>query len=532
MPKRFRTFVFAILGALFVVNCAKRGTITGGAKDETPPKFVKAFPPNFSTNFKKEEIKIYFDEFITLKDPSKQIIVSPPMDPPPSILPLGGASKFISIKFEDTLIDNTTYSINFGESVVDNNEGNPLSFFRYIFSTGNQLDSLRISGTVKDALAKKPEAYITVALYEINENFKDSLVYKEVPRYVTNTLDSIGFELQNLRKGRYKLIALKDKSTNYTYQPKQDKIGFYEIQVNLPEDTAKVFNITVFKEVLDFKLSKPKQVSKNEIIFGYEGLLEDPKIKILSKTPENFETRILKDKEKDTLHYWFKPFFKADSLVFEVTNGKNFKDTIVARFKDQYKDSLKLSTNYNRSLPFNEEYKIVSNTPIETIDQSKITLMDKDTVAVPFKVSLDKTQNEASILFERKEENKYELQLLPEAIKDYVGNVNDSLSFQVTTRKLSDYGKVFLELKDIEAFPIIVQVTNDKGDVIAEKYVESQKKIVFDNLKPAKYDIRVLYDANSNGKWDTGNFLKGIQPEKVEYYLESIDVRANWELKY
>ncbi len=531
MCKRSHTLLVTIFSLFLMVSCAKKGTISGGEKDEIPPKFIKANPPNFSTNFNRDEIRIYFDEYVKLKDPQKQIIISPPMDPKPQITPLGGASKYIKIKFLDTLLENTTYSINFGQSVVDNNEGNANPFFRYVFSTGDSLDSLGIRGTVGDALEKKADPFITVALYEIDENYSDSLVFQQVPRYVTSTLDSINFNLDNLKAGKYKLIALKDAATNYTYEPKQDKIGFYEEIVTLPSDTSKVFSINLFKEILDFKALKPKQVSKNEIIFGYEGIADSMNINLLSKAPENFETRVFPDKEKDTLHYWFRPFFEADSLIFEVANGKNFRDTLVARFKDQYKDSIKLSNNVKGSLAFNEDFRIFSNTPMETIDEKLISLTDKDTIEVPFSLQLDKVKNEAIFAFERTESNSYTVELLPEAITDFIGNVNDSITINFRTKKLADYGTIFLTLQNVKKYPVLIQATDEKGNFISEKLVTKEETAIFDNLNPGKYNFRVIFDSNNNGKWDTGNFLKGIQPEKVVYFPESIEVRANWELK-
>jgi len=498
MFKRSYTLILTVFSLFLIVSCAKKGSITGGEKDEIPPKFVKSTPPNFSTNFNRNEIKIYFDEYIKLEDAQKQIIISPPMDPKPEITPLGGTSKYIKVKFLDTLLENTTYSINFGQSVVDNNEGNATPFFKYVFSTGNSLDSLSIKGTVSDALEKKADPFITVALYEINESYSDSLIFHTVPRYITSTLDSVRFDLENLKEGTYKLIALKDAASNYTFQPKQDKIGFYETLVSLPADTAKVFNLSLFKETLDFRALKPKQISKNAFIFGYEGVADSMKIKMLSKVPENFKTRIFPDKEKDTLHYWFKPFFEADSLVFEVTNTKKYRDTIVARFKDQYKDSIKISSNAKGNLGFNKDFTLFSNTPIETItiDEKQITLTDKDTVEVPFSIKLDRYKNEAKFSFERTEDNT-----------------------------------IFFTLQNVKQYPVLLQVTDEQGKFIDEKIVAKEEATVFDNLNPGKYNIRVIFDTNKNGQWDTGNFLKGIQAEKVVYYPEPIDVRANWELK-
>ncbi len=531
MNKRLEMLLLTLVLLAFVISCAKKGSITGGEKDETPPVFVKAFPPNFSTNFDKNEIRIYFDEYVKLKDAQKQIIISPPMDPPPTITPLGSAAKYIKITFEDTLLQNTTYSINFGESVEDNNEGNKYPFFRYVFSTGDFLDSLSVKGSVNNSIQKKIDPYITVALYEIDENYSDSMVFNTVPRYVTNTLDSTSFDFYNLKEGKFKLIALKDASSNYLYDPKQDKIGFHEEIITLPADTAKVFNIEIFKEISEFKALLPKQVSKNEFLFPYSGEADSMKIRLLSDAPDDFETLVLQDKEKDTLHYWFKPFFEADSLIFEVTNIKNYQDTLVPRFKDQYKDSLLVDSKFRSVLPLNENFTISANTPIDSITKEFISLTDKDTLAVPFSIELDKIKNEAQITFEKTENNAYALQMLPEAIKDFIGNVNDTINFNFRTKKLADYGTIFLTLQNVDAYPVIVEVTDEKDEVITEKIVPKEELITFDYLNPGKYYIRVILDANKNGKWDTGHFLKGIQPEEIKYFPEAIDVRANWELK-
>ena len=531
MSDRLKVIVYFFIGVVIIMSCAKRGSISGGEKDITPPKFTKATPPNYSTNFDKKEIRIYFDEYITLKDAQKQIIISPPMDPQPTITPLGGASKYVKIEFLDTLLENTTYSINFGESVVDNNESNPFPFFKYVFSTGNYLDSLSIKGNITDALSKVPDSYITVALYEVDEEYNDSIIYKEVPRYVTSTLDTVGFELSNLKAGAYKLVALKDASVNYTYEPKQDKIGFYERLVELPSDTATFFEFPIFKEELEFRTIKPKQTSKNSFDFGYEGVRDSMRIKMVSDTPESFESRIITQKDRDTLQYWFKPFFEVDSLIFEVSNGKYYKDVVVARFKDQYKDSLNITTLNKGNLPLNENFKLKSNTPLETINDSLITLFDKDTLSVPFSSKIDKLNNEIEINFEKTENNSYTLEILPEAVTDFIENKNDSLSFKFRTKKLADYGKVFLTLQNVKQYPVIAQLTNDKGEMLSERIVTNDKTIVFDYLDPAKYNLRVILDGNKNGKWDTGNYLKQIKPEKIIYYPEVIEVRANWELK-
>ncbi|MEL6988848.1 MAG: Ig-like domain-containing protein, partial [Bacteroidota bacterium] len=189
--------------ACALVNCAKRGSPTGGPQDSIPPSFVKAVPPNYTTSFDKEEIRIYFDEYIKLKDYQKQLIISPPLKNS-IISPQGSASKYISITITDTLAPNTTYVFNFGQSIQDNNEGNPFSSFKYVMSTGEYIDSLTVKGSIIDELEDKPDNFVSVMLYAVDSTLNDSIVFKEPPRYVTNTLDSLTtFEITNIEEGEY-----------------------------------------------------------------------------------------------------------------------------------------------------------------------------------------------------------------------------------------------------------------------------------------------------------------------------------------
>ena len=188
MNKTLSNFIFILFIALIFANCANRGTPQGGEKDVTPPTIEKSEPENFNINFDQKEIRIYFDEYIKIKDVQKQLIISPPMKTQPEITPLGNASKYISIKIFDTLQPNTTYAFNFGNSISDNNEENPFPFYRYVFSTGNYIDSLSVNGQIFDALNRKPDTFVSVGLYEVDSTFNDSIVYKENPKYITNTL--------------------------------------------------------------------------------------------------------------------------------------------------------------------------------------------------------------------------------------------------------------------------------------------------------------------------------------------------------
>lgn len=177
-----RVFLSILFFSLLVYSCAQRGRPDGGPLDEDPPKIVTERPPNFSNMFSEEELRIHFNEYIKLDDPRNQIIFSPPIEPRPEIMPMGLASKYVGIKFDlDSLQKETTYTINFGLSIEDNNEGNKFPFYKYVFSTGSYLDSLAIEGKLFQPENRVADEFISVLLYEIDTAFSDSVVYKKLP---------------------------------------------------------------------------------------------------------------------------------------------------------------------------------------------------------------------------------------------------------------------------------------------------------------------------------------------------------------
>jgi len=530
MPLSFRYFIFVALSCFCLINCAKRGSITGGPKDETPPELLRVTPPNKSTNFKAKEIRLTFDELITLNKPDRQVLISPPMKNKPEIKPAGTASKTVKIKILDTLLPNTTYTINFGNSIVDYNEKNPFAFFQYVFSTGNELDSLKFKGSVKDAFKQKLDKNISVFLYEENEEITDSIVYNELPRYISSTLDSTEFQFSYLKEGKYKLIAIKDENRDYKFDPKKDKIGYLEKSISIPEDT--IATLSIFKEKLDFKFSRAKQTSKNKFEIGYFGDLENPTVEILGKFPDTlkFETLLLQDPKKDTLNFWVKPFFEQDSIVFKVTANKVI-DTLVSRYKDQYKDSLNL-VSLETTLKLDQPFKISANTPIGKLNKNQLSLIDQDTLPVNFTQKWDALKNEISIDFPKKENSKYALQVLPNALTDFLGNVNnDTITYILNTLENSAYGNLTLNFNNRKNdTPLIIQLL--KSDKVEEEVILTNSNTIdFRGLKPGSLNIRVITDTNGNGKWDTGSYLKKIQPEPIFYFEKQLMIRANWDIK-
>ncbi|WP_298487953.1 Ig-like domain-containing protein [uncultured Maribacter sp.] len=523
-------FFFSIIIAAFY-QCARRGNPTGGPKDLDPPVLIKAEPENMSVNFKNTKIRLYFDEYVKLKDVQEQLIVSPPLKYTPLLSPQGSASKYVEIKIKDTLKENTTYTFNFGESIVDNNEGNPNRFLTYVFSTGSYIDSLEITGVIKDAFNKDSEEFVSVMLYEIDSTYNDSTIFKSPPNYITNTLDStIIFNLRNLKKGKYALFALKDEAKNNIFDQNTDKIGFIKDTVTVPTDS--IFLLNLFKEVPNFSMSLPSLTAKNKITFGYYGDGNDIEIDAISKIPDSVIFTYKKEYKKDSINFWFTPF-AMDSLLFLAKNN-TFKtiDTFKIKNRKLALDSLKLSANYSGGIDFNQIFEIASNTPIIKTDTSKIKIINKDSLAIKHSITRDTLKNSVVFSFDKEPNESYQIDLLPGAITDFFNTSNDTLSYNLQTKSYADYGNLRLTLVGNNiTFPIIIQLTNEKGEVQREIYATENKVFEFNNLNPSKYLARVLFDTNANKKWDTGNYLKQIQPERVSYYPVAIEVRANWELE-
>lgn len=518
---------FSIIICCFLfIGCAKRGSITGGLKDTIPPVLIQSMPKNFSTDFKGKEIKLVFDEYIKIKDVNKQLIVSPPMKEAPQILPTS-VSKFISIKIKDTLQPNTTYSFNFGQSIQDNNEGNPYQQFKYVFSTGTYIDSLTVLGTIKDAYSKKTDNFVSVMLYEYDENFDDSIVYKENPRYITNTLDSIkAFSLENLKAGKYLLVAMKDVNNNNKFDPKTDKIGFLNEPITVPENS--IYSVELFKEELLFKPTRASQGSGNKIYLGYEGKVKDIELKLKNDSIE-LPIKVTPLLGKDSLQIWY-PKQKADSLKLWMKTDKLEKEFNV-KVKDMFPDSLSVSVVQSGILHFRDTLALRSSTPLSTFDYSKVTLLNKDSVAVNYQTFYNENRQQLNFIFKKEALETYFLTALPGAFTDMFEKSNDSLQFRLNTRNVSEYGNLRMNLKGVKSYPIIVDLTDKDGKVLATNYVTEAKIIDFEQLQPALFTVRIIYDVNKNGVWDTGNYLEKRQTEEVIYVKNPVDVRANWDVE-
>ena len=526
-----RKILFTILSLAIISGCAKRGNPTGGPIDSLPPVLVNANPKLNTTNFDSEEIRLTFDEFVKLDKVQDQLIISPPLEKNAyEIKPLTGVTKKVFLKFIDSLDVNTTYTINFGNSIKDNNEGNPLTFFNYTFSTGETIDSLYVKGNISDAYNIETDEYVSIHLYRIDSTLNDSIIFIKQPTYVSNSLDSTSYKFQNLKEGKYLIIAMKDVDNNYFFDPFYDKIGFIDSLITLPKDS--IIDFKLFKEETDLIWDKPHFINSEKIGFGYYGKLDLKKIEINSVIPDSIDYTYTKEVMSDTIYLWLSNN-SFDSLNFNLIEKDTTKLSTIKfdRKRDTLIDSLNVSAKTVNVIHLKESFKLSSNIPIKKIEDSLISVRDIDSILVPFVSSVNDNLDEIDIKFEVSPSDNYRILILPNAIKDIKGVTNDTLQFNLTSQSLEDYGNIFLDVIRNTQSKFILHLINSNGDIVREyDNVDQNMTYNFEYIRPGEYSFRLIEDLNKNNIWDTGNYLKRVKPEPVYYFPSELEVRANWDL--
>ncbi len=525
---RFSLYILLLGGLLLsTVQCAKRASPTGGPRDSIPPLLINASPKLNTVFFDKDEINLTFNEYVTLKDISKQLIISPPLNSSQyKIYPVTGAAKKVTVKLLDTLLDNTTYTFNFGEGIIDFNESNPISYLTYTLSTGATIDSLYIKGRITDAFERETDRFISLQLYPVDSTFTDSVIYTKKPLYVTSTLDTTIYRFQNLRAGKYALVALKDQAGNYYFDQNADKIGFVDTLIELPQDS--IIDLRLFKERTNFFWDKPYFINDHHIALAYYGDRKEEPFKMVSEVPDSFEYLVTQSRKTDTLNYWFKGA-ELDSLQFEL----KIKDSLQIRtvyFKNPVADSLVINKFTQGSLRLKSKFEIESNLPITQINSEQLVVTNVDTLQIPAKLEIQENYDRIFVDFEILPNDRYEIKLLPNALVDFWGNTNDTLVYKTSTKKIEDYGNIYLRVQHQSSVPFIIELLNN--DKVVRRYTKpvDGNAYTFELLDAGKYRVRLIEDANENEQWDTGNYLQKIQPEKVIYFWKEIDLRANWDM--
>ncbi len=536
-----RTVACFLISAL-IFSCAQIVAPGGGAKDTTPPKVVKYIPDSAKLNFNSKNISIDFNEYITLKDLNNQLIVSPPLDKQPDIK-VKNKTLLIDFDKDEKLKPNTTYCMSFGNAVQDINENNPIENFSYIFSTGNFIDSLTVKGKVQNAFDHKTEKGILVMLYS---DLTDSVIYKNLPDYFAKTKEDGTFQINNIKEGNYKIVAIKDANANYKYDGSTENIGFNDTIVN-PSEKQKI-SIDLFQEP-EKKLFLKKTIydSYGKIVFVFNRNADSVHIEPLDYSFKKEDVFLDYSANKDTITYWFRNIDK-DVLKLQLRNENKIMDTLEYKLitkeealkskKHPLKFSLLNSFTGNQNFDLNaldNNFGLLFSAPISNIDDNKKISLNMDSSKISESITFQKTSNSTFLritnFMKLKENTNYHLFVPPATFTDFFGLTNDTIKIDFKTREEKFYGSLKLKINVSEMQAnYIVQLLDEKENIVRENAIQKPETLTYEYLYPKKYKLKIIVDENKNGKWDSGDYIKHLQPEKVIYNSELINVRSNWDL--
>ena len=560
------------------MQCAHPISPPGGPKDLTPPEVLETNPENGSAGFDSDKFTVYFDEFISLENIQQAALISPPMKKMPEFKVKG---KTIQVKFNEDLKPNTTYSVFFGDAIVDITEKNPVTNYTYIFSTGDYVDSLSLSGYVDNAFDLMPSEGIYVMLYKDNNDtiVFDSLPFFVVPYYISKTDVNGRFQFNGLSNDYYLLFALNDKNSNYIFDQPGEEIAFLDsliqpVYIEKPKiDSTFTDSITTTETINDSitaadsvynenmedvnlymflspdtiqRLLKAEVIEKNKIRFSFSQPATNVKFESLKFSTDS--TWFVEDysTEKDTL-YWYLNNPPIDSLVILLTQFDDTLGTVYlildpekkkARLrkkdKEEKKEKLGWISNISQSkLDLNKHVEIQFMQPyvkFNNIDSS-LLVVGKDSIWDPEFSFVDSLHMKIIFPFELEEDTRYRIYFPDSSFTNWNNIHTEAIDIKFSTMELSDYAVFIFNLYPEEKQNYILQVLNKDEIVLREFYFNNDSTVTFSYLNPSEYIFKIIYDNNNNNKWDPGNYGLNIQPEKVIYYPKDIKVRANWEIE-
>jgi len=567
--------------AVVLYSCASMGRPEGGPIDETPPRFLTSTPLAGALNNTHSKIILRFDEIIKLEKSAEKVVVSPPQIQQPEIKASG---RKIEVNLLDSLKMNTTYTVDFADAIVDNNEGNPMGQFTFTLSTGAQIDTMEVSGVVLDASNLEPIKGVLVGLHT---NLSDT-AFTKLPFDRVARTDSKGhFSIRGVAPGKYRIYALMDADQNFAYTQKSEILAFNDSLVipRLEErtrmDTAWVDSVSydtivekkytyylpdnvvlrAFKEPLTSQyLVKSERLIPQKFTFYFAAPSDTlPVLKGL-----NFDEKeaflIEKSGRNDTIHYWVKDsaLYKKDtlsmSLSYLYTDTLNQLvprvDTLnlVSKLKTAPKEEVKKKKKKGEDKPIvqflsvnvhapssMDVYDIISlsfDEPVATYDTSAIHLRQKvDTIwkDIPFAFERDSANlKQYNLYYDWEPKVEYEFSVDSTAFHGLYGLFTDKIKQNFKVRGEEEYAQISYEVTGADSLAFVELL--DSQDKVLRRRMLDKGRADFYFLNPGKYAARLINDRNGNGKWDPGNYEKGLQPEEVYYYPNILEPKANFEL--
>ncbi len=525
MARIFKILLYSSLGV--ILACAQSRPLSGGEKDTSPPKLVRSSPDTFSTNFNSQSIRLEFDEFVKLEKINQNLLITPVMREDPNIIVSG--KKVLIKQIDDSLWPNTTYVMEFNEAIRDITENNAAKGFRYVFSTGSHLDSLQISGQVKDAFTLKPMEDVYVFLYDKQY---DSIPYKEKPRYIGRSNESGTFTIRNMKAGEYKVFMCTDDNRNYIYDRPGDKIDFMDSPIYVSADSTPLITGHLFKEDKGIQALESYGLLNNWAFYlSFRKQVDTLDIEFMPESSYGDAFKRNYNDERDSVVFWLTDSsqwqeewnlsYKADTFKRDTIKLVHYDKKIVRDFK--------MTNNLDgKFLNLGDELEYYFDYPLVDIDTSKISF-EEDSVPHAFDWRISQTGKKLIISTDWTEKRKFRLTFDAGAFKDVNGLSNDSTSKLIVTRERKFYGTMDISLDGLEPGKGILILLDKKGNVVEKVLIDNKENHYFEFLNPGEYLLKYIVDENENGKWDPGDYLAGKHSEPVFIYQGSITIRSNWD---
>lgn len=585
IKRYFYITLIILLTSVAMYSCANMATPQGGDYDFDPPVVVKSTPAPNQINVKSGKVEIIFDELVQIDKPTEKVIITPPQTNFPVIR---AQSNKVIVELKDTLLANTTYTIDFTDAIKDNNEGNQLENFSISFSTGEVVDSLQISGKVLSADNLEPVSGMYVG---IHADLDDSAFTKKPFLRISRTNEQGFFSIKGVAEGKYKVYALNDLNRDYKYDNLSEAIAFSERIVTPYTEKAtrydSVFSINPQKAKelkLDslisveytkflpndvvlrsftsgFKrqyLQKHERPSSNSLEIYFGAPTELPTIEALNPNVDIKDWTIVeRNITNDTLKYWIteKTFSEMDTIKLKVsylktdtlnipqlvTDTLNFIDRSKSKKKkDDKKDKkeiehLVIKPNIGTVVDIYEKIRFNFDVPVRVFEANQIKLqhvVDSTYTDLEFDFSQDSLNpRKFELAYNWKPGENYHLSIDSASISGYDDLWNDKLDLNFKIKSTDEYGNLFINIQSLpDSMPAFVELLDKSDNPIRKAKVEDGGAL-FMYLRPDTYYARIVLDKNGNGVWDPGDYEKKTDAEMVYYYNKNFEIKANWDIE-
>lgn len=528
---------------LTLFSCAKQSTPMGGPKDKEPPVLLSIYPENESTNTKPSTIELTFDEYIKAENANKQIIITPRINK--QEMEVITNKNRVFIKLNQDLEDSTTYVFNFQKTIKDITEGNAPENLKLVFSTGPDIDSLTFSGKVDYLFIQREKLMkdVYVGLYQLN----DTTDVLSAPPYYIGATDSLGnFKLTNIKEGKYLAYAWNDANNSLKAEEKQESYAFLKDTITIEKNIGGAQFYLSKADLSEFKVNRTTTVGSNfdivlskypvEINIENEAFNKFLFYRQNEKTLRLYHTKLLNDSTSIRIQLKDSVGFQLDTTVYaKFIESTRKKENLEVKFegKRNFVDVLETNLKFNKPIQqINFDSLIIKydTASILQVDKNWIFLEDStDRSTLTFKWTLpDSIANDSFTLYAgdstfidvESEFNQTKAEFIFKRLKKET--LSDEVKVKVNTDQL----------------PLIVQITDKKEEVIAERYLSQSNEAIFQNVEPGSYYIRAIVDKNKNKRWDTFNLRQLVYAEPV-YYVENpnaenpkdVTVRGGWVLE-